>query len=158
MAPTTTNSNAHCAPLNERELTAWRGFLRAHAQLMRELDVELQEAHGLPLTWYDVLIQLELAPEKQLRMSELADSVLLSRSGLTRLVDRMEREGLVSRCRFEEDARGLLAQITDAGRARLREANDTHIAGVRARFVDRFSGVELDALGAMLQRVHEPAD
>jgi DNA-binding MarR family transcriptional regulator len=158
MAPTTTNSKANCAPLSERELTAWSGFLRAHAQLIRDLDVELQEAHGLPLTWYDVLIQLELSPEKQLRMSELADSVLLSRSGLTRLVDRMEREGLVSRCRFEEDARGLLCQITEDGRARLKEANDTHIAGVRERFVDRFSGAELEALGAMLQRVHEPAD
>jgi DNA-binding MarR family transcriptional regulator len=158
MVPATTNSKANCAQLNERELTAWRGFLRSHAQLMRELDVELQEAHGLPLTWYDVLIQLELAPEKQLRMSELADSVLLSRSGLTRLVDRMEREGLVSRCRFEEDARGLLARITDDGSTRLREASDTHLAGVRARFVDRFSRDELDALGAMWQRVLEPAD
>src|SRR5258705_1925322 len=125
MASATTKSQSDCAKLDARELAAWSGFLRVHSRLMRELDAELQEAHALPLTWYDVLIQLELSPERQLRMSELADSVLLSRSGLTRLVDRMEREGLVERCAFDRDARGRLARLTEGGRARLRQASET---------------------------------
>jgi DNA-binding MarR family transcriptional regulator len=158
MASSTTKSKADAAHLDEIELAAWRGFLRVHAKLMKELDAELQEAHGLPLTWFDVLIQLEFAPDRQLRMSELADSVLLSRSGLTRLVDRLERDGLVERCRFDGDARGLLARLTDAGRRRVLKARDTHLADVRERFLNRFSRAELERLGAMWEKVLEPKD
>src|SRR6476659_7409487 len=110
-------------PTNELtpiELAAWRGMLRTHAALVRALDAELEQAHALPLSHYDVLIYLRAAPGRRLRMAELADSVLLSRSGVTRLVDRLERAGLVSRCPVEHDGRGVAAQITDAGVARLR--------------------------------------
>ena len=87
--------------------------------LTRELDEELRRAHGLPLSSYDVLVNLESAPDRQMRMSELADAVLLSRSGLTRLVERLERDGLLARADCPGDARGSLAVLTDAGLARL---------------------------------------
>src|SRR3954471_22091839 len=83
--------------LSEAELGAWRGFLRVHSALVKALDAELLQAHGLPLSSYEVLINLEAAPGHRRRMSELAESVLLSRSGMTRLVDRLEREGLIER-------------------------------------------------------------
>jgi DNA-binding MarR family transcriptional regulator len=121
----------------DQELDAWRGFLRAHATLVRELDEELTERHGLPLSSYDVLIQLADAPDGMLRMSHLADAVLLSRSGLTRLVGRLVSQGMIERRECENDARGAFAVITDHGRERLAEARATHRAGVRERFLDR---------------------
>src|SRR5919197_6042956 len=108
--------------LKAEELAAWRGLLRAHDQLTRALDADLSEAHGLPLASYEVLLFLARAPDGRMRMAELADSVLLSRSGVTRLVDRLEGEGLVKRTRCPEDARGLYAGITEAGRRRFQEA------------------------------------
>ena len=92
--------------LTPLELGAWREFLHVHAVLTRELDEELRRAHGLPLSSYDVLVNLESAPDRQMRMSELADAVLLSRSGLTRLVERLEREGLLSRAAAGARRRG----------------------------------------------------
>ena len=94
------------ARLTTDELAAWRGFLQTHARLTRRLDEELRAAHDLPLTSYDVLVQLEGAPGREMRMSELADAVLLSRSGLTRLVDRLERQGLIERRECPDDACG----------------------------------------------------
>src|SRR3954463_8384097 len=94
------------------ELDAWRGFLRAHATLVRELDEELTERHGLPLSSYDVLVQLDESPDGRLRMSSLADAVLLSRSGLSRLVTRLEKQGLLEREECPSDARGAFAAIT----------------------------------------------
>ena len=139
--------------LNDRELAAWRGFLRLHAALVRELDRELEEAHGLPLTHYEVLIHLYLAPDNRLRMSDLASSVLLSQSGVTRLVDRLERAGHVVRHQCADDRRVLYAQLTDRGMARLMEARPTHLAGVRARFLAHFDDAELDELAAAWERV-----
>ena len=92
--------------LDAEELAAWRGMLRTHARLTKALDVELVSAHGLPLTSYEVLLHLADSPDGRLRMSELADSVLLSRSGLTRLVDRLERQGLLGRESCPNDRRG----------------------------------------------------
>src|SRR3954451_7390681 len=97
------------------ELAAWRGFLRVHASLMKALDGELEAAHGLPLTSYEVLIYLAEQPEGKLRMRDLADKVLLSRSGLSRLADRLERAGLVEREPCPDDARGAFAVLTAAG-------------------------------------------
>ena len=107
-------------------------MLRAHAELTRELDAELAREHNLPLSSYEVLLFLADAPEGRMRMAELADSVLLSRSGLTRLVDRLEREGLLKRERCESDARGYFAEITPKGRAPLRRG-PPHPSGRRAR-------------------------
>jgi DNA-binding MarR family transcriptional regulator len=139
--------------LNEEELAAWRGMLRAHAELTKELDAELAREHDLPLSSYEVLLYLADAPDGRMRMAELADSVLLSRSGLTRLVDRLQREGLLKRERCESDARGYFAEITPNGRRLFDAARRTHLDGVRARFLSRFSRDELRAMGALWQKL-----
>jgi DNA-binding MarR family transcriptional regulator len=143
------------SPLTARDprLDAWRAFLRAHARLTRELERELQADQSMALADYDVLVQLAAADDGRLRMSELADRVLLSRSGITRLVDRLEAAGLVERVVCESDRRGQLAQLTDAGLARLREASPTHLRGVAEHFLDRIPADELDQLRTTLERV-----
>jgi DNA-binding MarR family transcriptional regulator len=135
------------------ELAAWRGFLRAHGALTRALDAELVEAHDLPLTSYEVLLHLYDAPEGQMRMSELAEAVLLSRSGLTRLADRLELAGLIERRDCPSDARGLLAVITDEGRRLFRRAGRTHVEGVRRRFLDRLTSEEQRSLADVWERL-----
>ena len=135
------------------ELRAWRSFLRAHAAVVRRLEADLVAGHGLSLGVYDVLVQLVEAPGRRLRMTELAAQVLLSRSGLTRLVDRMEREGYVRREADPTDARGVLAVMTDAGFERLRAASPTHLEGVSRYVVDRLSADELAAWGAASARL-----
>lgn len=139
--------------LNALELDAWRGFLRVHAALVRELDRELEARHGLPLSQYEVLLYLDNAPDRRLRMSELASSVLLSQSGITRLVDRLERDGLVVRQPCPSDRRGLHARITDEGRRRLAEARPTHLAGIHETFLSHFDDDELRALAAAWERL-----
>lgn len=141
------------AAFRGRELGAWRGFLRAHAALVKELDAQLVAAHGLPLTSYEVLLALEDAPGMRLRMSELADSVLLSRSGITRLVDRLEEEGLLERVSCPTDRRGLHAALTPKGLERLREARTTHLAGVSSLFLSKLSDAELDLLCELWERL-----
>jgi DNA-binding MarR family transcriptional regulator len=128
-------------------------MLRAHAALTRALDAQLAREHKLPLSSYEVLLFLADAPDGQMRMSELAESVLLSRSGLTRLVDRLERDGLLKRERCESDARGLFAEITPKGRRLFDAARRTHLDGVRALFLDRFSRDELRTLGGLWQKL-----
>jgi DNA-binding MarR family transcriptional regulator len=140
-------------PLTGTELGAWRGLLRTHATLVKRLDAELEAAHGLPLTSYEVLLHLADAPERKMRMCDVADSVLLSRSGLTRLVDRLERDGLVARVSCADDARGAYAQLTDEGMAKLVEARGTHLDGIREHFLSHFSGDELEFLGSAWTRV-----
>lgn len=149
-APTRRTGGNKLTPL---ELGAWRELLRAHAALTRELDEELRRSHGLPLSSYDVLVNLEGAADGQMRMSELADAVLLSRSGLTRLVERLERDGLLFRADCPDDARGSLAVLTEAGAARLAQARKTHLRGVRERFLDRFEDDELRSLAGFWRRV-----
>jgi DNA-binding MarR family transcriptional regulator len=139
--------------LDDEELAAWRGMLRAHAALTRELDAQLAREHKLPLSSYEVLLFLADAPEGRMRMAELAESVLLSRSGLTRLVDRLEREGLLKRKPCESDARGYFAQITPQGRRLFDAARRTHLDGVRTLFLSRFSRDELRALGALWEKL-----
>jgi DNA-binding MarR family transcriptional regulator len=141
------------ARLSAVELRAWRGLLRAHASLVKELDSELEQAHGLALSSFEVLARLEQSEGGRMRMRELAESVLLSRSGLTRLVDRLERDGLVRRGSCEHDARGAFAVITDRGRTTLLQSRATHLSGVRRHFLGCFSEAELDALGGYLERL-----
>jgi DNA-binding MarR family transcriptional regulator len=135
------------------DLAVWRSFLRAHAQLIRTLEAELGEAREIPLASYDVLVQLAEAPAHRLRMTELADRVLLSRSGLTRLIDRLERDGLVRREPVANDARGMYAVLTAAGIDRLRSATRVHLPGVEAHFARRFNRQELARLGQLLGRL-----
>jgi len=140
-------------PLDQTELRAWRGLLRAHAFLVKHLDAELEAAHGLPLTSYEVLLHLSKSEGCKMRMCDVAESVLLSRSGLTRLIDRLERDGFVERVSCDADARGAYAKLTDAGRAKLRAASTTHLDGVRAHFLDHFSADELAVLAEAWERV-----
>ena len=139
--------------LTPAELGAWRGMLRVHSALVRELDAELEAAHALPLSSYDVLINLQRAPGKRLRMAELADCVLLSRSGVTRLVDRLERDGLIIRDSCESDGRGLFAVLTDRGEELLSRARPTHLGGVRERFLRHFTEAELETFAGFWERV-----
>jgi DNA-binding MarR family transcriptional regulator len=135
------------------QLDAWRWFLRAHATLTRTLESELVAEQALSLAAYDVLVQLAEAPGRRLRMTELADAVLLSRSGITRLVDRLERDGLVTRSRVAGDGRGVAASLTDAGVDRLRTAARTHLAGVRRHFAERLDEADLAALERITRRL-----
>src|SRR3954469_5144279 len=111
-------------------IDAWRTFLVAHARLTRRLDDELQAAHGLSLAEYDALLQIASAPNRRVRMNVLAERVILSRSGITRLVDRLEAAGSVERSACASDARGQEAVLTAPGLSRLRLAARTHLEGV----------------------------
>jgi DNA-binding MarR family transcriptional regulator len=141
------------AQLTELELDAWRGFLRTHSELVRELDEELMAQHSLPLSSYDVLVQLDEADGGAMRLAQLADAVLISRSGLTRLVQRLIDQGLVKREDCESDARGAFAVITDEGRRRLDEARVTHRAGVHRRFLDQLTEAQQRQLGAIWSKL-----
>ncbi len=125
--------------------------------MTKALDAELLREHGLPLSSYEVLLFLADAAGGSMRMSELAQSVLLSRSGLTRLVDRMERDGLLRRERCADDARGYNAVITDDGCELFGRARATHLEGVRERFLRHLSDEDLQALGALWDKVQPGA-
>jgi DNA-binding MarR family transcriptional regulator len=142
-------------PISQQDpgLSAWRSFVRAHARVVRELEHDLQSEQKLALTDYDVLVQLAAAEEHRLRMSDLADRLLLSRSGATRLIDRLVAEGLVERASCESDRRGQWAALTDAGYRRLRAAAPTHLRGVATHFLDRLSPGDLAGLERMLDGV-----
>ncbi len=135
------------------ELRAWRGLLRAHACLAKRLDAELERAHGLPMSSYEVLHHLEEANAGRMRMCDLAEQAQLSRSGLTRMVDRLTRDGLLERCSCSHDARGSYACLTDTGRQRLAEARGTHLAVIRSQFFSHFSEQELSVLADMWERI-----
>lgn len=139
--------------LSARELQAWRGLLRAHAALRRVLDADLEREHGLALTSYEVFLFLEDAEDGHIRLHDLADRIMLSRSGLTRLVDRLERDGFVARESCPTDGRGSYARLTDAGRAKLAAARRTHLAGVRRCFLDHLTAEEQMLLGDVWERV-----
>jgi len=139
--------------LTEAELAVWRGFVRVQAALARQLDAELDHSHGIPLTSYEVLINLQMAPDRRLRMADLADRSLLSRSGMTRLVDRLERQGLLVRDTCASDARGCFAVLTDAGDALLAKARPTHLDGVRRRFLSRLEAEDFERLTELWERV-----
>ncbi len=139
--------------LSEGELRAWRGLKRAHASLAKRVDAELERTHGLPLSSYEVLHHLVESPGGRMRMCDLAEQAQLSRSGLTRLADRLEKEGLLERCSCEHDARGAYACLTELGRQRLSAARGTHLAVVREQFLSRFSEDELGALAELWDRI-----
>ena len=142
---------------HDPRLAAWSAFLRAHARVVRELERELQAEQRMALTDYDVLVQLASSVERRLRMSELADRLLLSRSGATRLVDRLVAQGLVERVMCDVDRRGQWASLTDAGYERLREASPVHLRGVAEHFLDRLTTDELAALERAFTRLDDDA-
>ena len=144
----------------EPNLEAWLAFLRAHASVTRELSSRLEAAHGLTMNDYDCMVQLAYAPERSLRRVDLARSVLLSPSGITRLLDGLEREGWVEKRSCDSDARVTYAHLTDAGLAKFKTARKTHLADVEQAFGSRFSAEELAAVSSLLGRLldsDEPA-
>jgi DNA-binding MarR family transcriptional regulator len=133
-------------------LEAWDSFLRAHATLMRRLEVDLAQATGLALADFDVLAQLARAGG-ELRMTDLASRVLVSRSGMTRRVARLVEEGLVQRANTDADARGVVVTLTEAGVARLTETAPVHLRGVSELFVAQLDEQELAVLKDALNKV-----
>ncbi len=134
-------------------LDAWRAFLVAHARLVRRLDDELRAEHGLSLPEYEALLQIARAPHRRLRMSRLASQVLLSKSGVTRLIDRLVADGFVERCACSSDARGAEAGLTEAGADRLRAAAGTHLEGIDRYFVSAVSPSDLAVLERTLTAI-----
>jgi DNA-binding MarR family transcriptional regulator len=135
-----------------RGLDAWRSLLRAHATLMRQLEMDLERETGLALADFDVLAQLSAAAG-ELRMTELAARALISRSGMTRRVARLVDEGLVRRRTAGADGRGVVVALTDAGVARLTETAPVHVRGVSELFVAKLDDQELAALESALEKI-----
>lgn len=140
-------------PLTPAELAAWRGMLVAHAHLTRRLDAELRGRHGITLTAYEALMLLGTSQAGRLRVSELSRGALLSISGMSRMIDRLERGGLVRREACEDDGRGALVSLTPSGRGVLRAARASHLSQVRAEFLDKLDDDELRGLGDLWERV-----
>lgn len=140
----------HLAPT---QLTAWRLFLTLHRRAIDAIDHDLQVAGLLPLSSYDVLIELQGTPEHRLRMAELAERIVLSRSGLTRLVDRLEAEGYLARDRVGGDRRGAYAVITAAGSSALQSAWPQYAQGILSYFAQGLSPEEIVLLAGLLQKI-----
>lgn len=148
----------------ERTLTArdprlapWRQFLMAHARVSRRLDDELRADHDLSLAEYDALLTIAQAPDRRIRMRQLADQVILSKSGVTRLIDRLVVDGLVERSACETDARGAEAVLTPTGLDRLRAASQTHLRGIERHFIEAVDAGDLPVLERALTSLAERA-
>jgi DNA-binding MarR family transcriptional regulator len=144
------------APTDEPAgIEAWRAFLLTHAAVVRRLERELEREQHLPLAWYDVLLELNAAPDRRLRMQDLAGRVVLSRSRVSRVVDEMVRAGLVRREPDPDDGRAAFAVVTDAGRAALRRAAPVYLAGIEEQFLSHLTAAELRTIETGLTRVLE---
>ena len=137
-------------------MAAWQALVHAHHHVIRRLDRELREEHDLPLAGYDVLLRLARAPARALRMTDLAARVMLSPSGLTRLVDRLVARGLVHRRTDPQDGRVALASLTDDGLRQLRRAARTHLRGIREHFTGRLDETQLRGVAASLETIAGP--
>ena len=134
-------------------LEAWRSYLQSHTSIVRELDAALAAEHGITTRDYEALLYLAQAPDRALPMSLLAERTMLTRSGITRLVDGLVSAGWIERKPCESDARISYAQLTDAGYEKLREAGCAHIASVRRLFHEHFSAAEIEQLAGLLSRL-----
>jgi DNA-binding MarR family transcriptional regulator len=132
---------------------AWKHFVRAHAAVMRQMDADLIALHGLTLRDYEVLLRLSQAPDRRMRPVDLAEGVLLTQSGITRLLAGLETAGWIERVSCAADRRVHYAQLTDSGQTRLRAAGGTHLEGIRTLFAGHFSEAELETLAALMQRL-----
>jgi DNA-binding MarR family transcriptional regulator len=145
--------NDDSSSLDGAALEAWRSYLQSHATIVRLLDAELLSEHGITTRDYEVLLYLAQAEDRKLPMSALAESTMLTRSGITRLVDGLVNAGLIERVACPKDARVSYAHLTDAGFEKLRRAGLTHVGGIQRLFLEHFSSGELDALAALLGRL-----
>jgi DNA-binding MarR family transcriptional regulator len=141
------------ATATRNRLEAWVKFIRAHAAITRQLNADLLNSHGLTLSDYEVLLHLSWAENEMMRRVDLAESVLLTASGITRLLDGLERAGFVEKASCSSDARVSYAKLTDTGRQKLSEAGGTHLAGIEELFTGRFDASELDSLVVLLARL-----
>ncbi len=141
------------APLEGAALQAWRSYLGSHAVLLRELDAELAATHGLTTRDYEVLLYLAQTPDRRLAMSALAESTMLTRSGITRLIDGLVQSELIERVACPSDARVSYARLTDPGYEKTREAGATHAAGIHRMFLAHFSEEETEQLATLLSRL-----
>lgn len=139
--------------VEQQSLQAWRGFLTAHSRIVERLSNELEAEAGLPLTWYEVLVILSEADGGRLRMHQLADSLLLSRSAATRFIDRMETAGLVERIQSLTDRRGTFVTLSSAGRNRLRDAGPIYVRGIQEHFTQHLEDAELTVLRSVMTRL-----
>ncbi|MFL6127254.1 MarR family winged helix-turn-helix transcriptional regulator [Actinophytocola sp.] len=139
--------------LDDGEMRAWRAYVIASELLRKQLNRELQEQHGLALSDYEVLVRLSECEGGRMRMAQLAGEVASSKSRLSHQIARMETTGLVQRVECGDDARGVFAEITDAGRTRLRETAPTHVSGVRAHLIDLLGPNDQKALADIFERV-----
>jgi len=161
MADATTTATANgtgrsdSRQLDARELAAWRGMLFAYRDLTTAIDERLEREHGLSLSSYEVLLLLSQAPDHSMRMGALAERLLLSRSGLTRLVDRMVGRGLVERHTCSDDRRGTYARLTDAGTQKFRAAQPTNLAAIREVFMSRLEDRDLEDLARVWARLED---
>jgi DNA-binding MarR family transcriptional regulator len=149
-------SEVTSSKLTDTEMRAWQALLHTYHQVIRKLDRELREEHDLPLAAYDVLLRLTRAPSRALRMSDLAERVMLSPSGVTRLVDRLVAKGLVERRTDHEDGRVALAYLTDEGLGQLRRAARTHLRGIREHFTGRMGETQLRDIASALETTTGP--
>jgi DNA-binding MarR family transcriptional regulator len=140
-------------PLNRAERAAWLGLLSTHLRLLRTLDTQLVAAEHIPMSSFEVLLTLAEAPEGRLRMKDIAASLLISRSGLTRIVDDLERQGFVERRKCPTDARGFDAILTDAGTKAYRRARKIHLTNLRREFLDKLTQEQLTALSEIWRTV-----
>ncbi|WP_344422342.1 MarR family winged helix-turn-helix transcriptional regulator [Pseudonocardia ailaonensis] len=134
-------------------VAAWAALLRTHAAVLRELEGDMERAQNMPLTWYDVLLELNAAPERKLRMQELGERAVVSRSRVSRIVDELARAGLVVREKDETDRRGSWAVLTPAGRDRLRKAAPGYLDGIARHFADHLTPEERSTITGALDRV-----
>jgi DNA-binding MarR family transcriptional regulator len=139
--------------LSDQALSAWVGLLRGHAALTRALNADLVTDHGLTLNDYEVLLRLSRAPERKMRRVDLAEQVLLTASGITRLLDGLQASGFVDKAACSSDARVTYAVLTDAGHEKLRSAAEVHVAGIHAMFAERYSDDEMATLAELLSRL-----
>jgi DNA-binding MarR family transcriptional regulator len=139
--------------LDGAALAAWRSYLQSHASILRVLDAELAAEHGLTTRDYEVLLYLSQAEGQHLPMSALAERTMLTRSGITRLVDGLVEAGLIKRVACPQDARVSYAQLTEPGMSKLRRAGCTHVASIRRLFLESFSPEEIEQLASLLSRL-----
>ena len=151
-------TRTHGAPEDELGPRAWGGLLHVHADLVPLLDRRLQRSVALPLAWYDVLLELNGAPDRRLRMGELGEKVVLSRTRVSRLVDELARAGLVSRSSDPNDRRSAYAELTPLGAERLRSAAPVYLAGIEDLFSRHLTRSELEVLATALWRIHQARD
>jgi DNA-binding MarR family transcriptional regulator len=153
LATTFSGGYVYCVPEDPKYIDAWGYLLRLQAEVIGHIEADLKEQGHISLTWYDVLLSLDNAPDRRLRMSEIADRIVLSRSALTRSVDRLQKEGYLKREPCGHDARGAYAVLTKKGVAAVTQARPVYWAGIKKYFADGLTDSELEVLDSSFSKI-----